>query len=253
LKPGEAEDPFAWAMNILAPFSNRVSVPIVVDGIPVPLAPNLSGEAFPIHGNAFQRPWRVSGLAPDTVCLDLPDGAFGPLRYAARLTYALRAERLEARLVLRNKASVPLPFGGGFHPWFPRDSDTLIAFSATGYWPEDARHLPATRYPVELRRHLSFEQPRPLSDGWINAGFSGWAGTATILQGKHAHSARLAGKGLSTLLLYSPGRAADFFCLEPVSHPVDAYALPGCPGLRILAPGEEMTLGMTLEWNIDDA
>lgn len=253
LKPSQAEDPFAWAMNILAPFSNRVSVPIVVDGLPVPLAPNLSGEAFPIHGDAFQRPWRVSGLAPDAVCLDLPDGAFGPLRYAARLTYALRDEWLEARLVLRNKASVPLPFGGGFHPWFPRDSETRISFSAKEYWPEDARHLPATRYPIEPPPNLSFDQPHPLPDSWINAGFSGWAGTATVLQGKGAHSVRLAGRGLSTLLLYSPGRMADFFCLEPVSHPVDAHALPGCPGLRILAPGEEMTLGMTLEWNIDDA
>jgi aldose 1-epimerase len=43
---------------------------------------------------------------------------------------------------------------------------------------------------------------------------------------------------------YSPSNKADFFCFEPVTHPVDAHNLPGGPtanGLRVLAPREAMT------------
>lgn len=252
LRPGCAADPFAWAMNILAPFSNRVSVPIPVGDTAVPLTPNLAGEPFPIHGDAFQRPWQVVGLAPDSACLELSAGGFGPLLYSARLTYGLHADRLEVRLILRNRAEHVLPFGGGFHPWFPRDAGTRLAFAATAWWPEDARHLPATRHPEPLPPDLCFDALRPLPDGWINAGFAGWSGEALIRQEALGLTLRLGGEGLTTLLLYSPGRQADFFCLEPVSHPVDAIALPGAPGLRFLAHGGEMTLTMRLGWSRDD-
>ena len=50
---------------------------------------------------------------------------------------------------------------------------------------------------------------------------------------------------LGTCILYSPGRAAPFFCLEPVSHPVDAFHLPGAPGLRVLQPGERFAVACT--------
>lgn len=248
LAPGREGDPFAWAMNILAPFSNRVSVPVEVNGEAVRLAPNLPGEAFPIHGDAFRRSWEVEGAAPDTLCLHLPAGAFGPLRYAARLTYRLAPDGFEAALVLRNRADCVLPFGGGFHPWFPRSGATRIAFRAAGWWPEDERHLPRTAAPEPIPALLDYRVPGPLPEGWINAGFDGWTGTAAIRQGPQAVSCTLEARGLATLLLYSPGQSAGFFCLEPVSHPVDAHALAGHPGLRFLRPGETMALGMSLTW-----
>ena len=57
-----------------------------------------------------------------------------------------------------------------------------------------------------------------------------------------------AGPALHTLILFSPDGAADFFCAEPVSHPVDAHNLPGQPGLAVLEPGQTMTVRMRLEW-----
>ncbi len=254
LKPGREADPFAWAMNILAPFANRVSVPVPVGKIAVPLAPNLAGEPFPIHGDAFQRPWQVVDSAPGFLALALPMGGFGPLVYSARLTYALQPDRLEVQLVLRNRAEHVLPFGGGFHPWFPRDAGTRIAFAASGWWPEGQAHLPATKQPQPLPPQLRFDRLRSLPEGWINAGFADWTGKALIRQETTGLTLRLLGEGFSTLHLYSPGQEAQFFCLEPVSHPVDALALPGAPGLRFLAPGESMTLMMRLSWSrgVDD-
>ena len=49
---------------------------------------------------------------------------------------------------------------------------------------------------------------------------------------------------LSTYIVYSPSDKADFFCFEPVTHPVDAHNLPGGPeanGLSILAPQEAVS------------
>ena len=57
---------------------------------------------------------------------------------------------------------------------------------------------------------------------------------------------------LSTYLVYSPSRSADFFCFEPVSHPVDAFNLPGEPtshGLVILEVGERTHAWAT--WTAD--
>jgi aldose 1-epimerase len=51
------------------------------------------------------------------------------------------------------------------------------------------------------------------------------------------------------LVLYTPP-AADFFCVEPVSHVTDAVNLAASgrtdTGLRVLAPGETLRAAMTL-------
>ncbi|MFN4128238.1 MAG: hypothetical protein ACK4GC_00215, partial [Paracoccaceae bacterium] len=151
-----ADGPFALAMNLLAPFSNRISGGFSLSGTTYCMAPNLNGEPFPIHGDAFQREWRVSAQDVASATLTLPDGDFAPFRYCARVTYELTPTSLQVRLGLTNLAAIGLPFGLGFHPWFPRDSDTRLRFHATGYWPEDSRHLPSTTAPVALPALLNF-------------------------------------------------------------------------------------------------
>ena len=37
----------------------------------------------------------------------------------------------------------------------------------------------------------------------------------------------------------------DHFCLEPVSHPIDAFHLPGQAGLQMLKKGESLTLALS--------
>ena len=46
-------------------------------------------------------------------------------------------------------------------------------------------------------------------------------------------------------LLYRPPDQA-FFCLEPVTHPIDCFHLPDRPGLRVLRTGE--SLAMQVQW-----
>jgi len=248
---GNRDDgPFALACNLLLPFSNRISNGgFTFQGLHHPIAPNLPGEGFPIHGDAFQRVW-THHTTPDTAALTLTHGTIGPYDYAARAHYILTAHALTITLSLTNRAAQTLPYGIGLHPWFPRDAATRLQFRATGQWPETALHLPATQTPAPLIPN-PWHHPAPLPDAWINQGFSGWDGHALITQGPAATSLHLTTTGLTTALLYSPSTTADFFCFEPVSHPVDAHNLPGQPGLAPLAQGAGLTATMTLTWDPD--
>ena len=51
---------------------------------------------------------------------------------------------------------------------------------------------------------------------------------------------------LGTCVVHSPGAGADFVCVEPVSHAVDAHQLdPALPKarLRLLEPGQAGSFG----------
>lgn len=250
---GRPEGPFALGLNLLLPFSNRVSRPFSFEGRTHALPANLPGEALPIHGDAFQRVWTIAEAGAeagaDQARLRLEEGAIGPYRYEAEARWRLAPGALDLHLSLVSRAEGALPWGIGFHPWFPRDGGTRLRFHATGWWPEGEGHLPATPAPVALPGGMGWERPAPPPEGWINAGFAGWDGEAEVIQGAGAAlSCRLSAPGLSTLLLYSPGAGAPFLCLEPVSHPVDALNLPGRPGLVRLGPGGRLSAAMRLAW-----
>lgn len=245
---GRPPGPFALAMNLLLPFSNRISRPFHFEGHIHALEPNLEGEPFPIHGDAFQRRWEVVREGPQDATLRLGEGRFGPYRYEAVATYRLGRTSLSVDLHLTSRSETALPFGLGFHPWLPREAGTRVRFRATGCWPQDDRYLPATPAPVPLPPGWRFDPPAPLPRGWINAAFSGWDSVAEVLPPGDAPAVRLSAPGLATLIVYSPSSKAPFLCLEPVSHPVDAHNLRGQPGLVRLAPGGSLSASLTIAW-----
>ena len=246
---GEA-NPFSLASNILTPFSNRISGGgFEFEGRRHRLAPNLTGESCPIHGDGFQKAWTAEIQDEASVRLTLRDGAIGPYRYRAEQAFRLLDTRLRVDLSVTSGAEIALPFGCGFHPWFPRDGETRLSFAADQIWLEDEDHLPAGRLSLAESPEWSFAAPRALPDGWINNGYAGWKGRARIEQGPMFASAVVgASPNLSTAIVYSPDATADFFCFEPTSHPVDAFNLPGRPGLAVLTPGQTMTAWMEIEW-----
>jgi aldose 1-epimerase len=152
---------------------------------------------------------------------------------------------------LTSRSEGPLPFGLGFHPWFPRTTATRLRFAAPGAWPQDDRHLPATQTPQPIPSGWDFSAQSALPPGWINTAFSAWDGEAVLVGDDLI--VRLSALGVDTLIVYSPGDHAPFFCLEPVSHPVDAHNLPGRPGLVTLDPGGRLSASMTLSWAAGNA
>jgi aldose 1-epimerase len=132
-----------------------------------------------------------------------------------------------------------------------RTSGTRLQARATGAWLEDERHLPKGTSPVEVPREWDFSEPAGLPAGWINNAFAGWDGFAEIVWVDRGLGLIIrACPTLSTFILYSPSREAPFFCFEPVSHPVDAFNLPGeatSHGLIVLDPGQQAQVTATFE------
>lgn len=240
---------FDLASNLLVPFSNRISGGgFFFDGTFHPVAPNLNEDPFPIHGDGFQKPWTVQSKTENSVHMDLDQGAIGPYRYSAKVHYQLSGHDLICVLEMTNTGPA-LPFGGGFHPWFPRHQDTMVSFVASEVWLEDRVHLPTTKIPIAGNPDWNFASLRPLPRGLINNAFVGWDGIATIEQPSLGIVVEVkADPALGVAIVYSPDDRADFFCLEPVSHAVDAHNQPGQPGLVHLATGDTLALQMCLTW-----
>lgn len=241
---GAGDDPNRHGCYPLVPWSNRISGGgIEADGRFWPLQPNWPGCPYPIHGDGWQRPWTVADQARDRVRLVLESREQPPFAYRAELTYWLASAGFGMALSVEQHGATPAPFGLGFHPWFPRTPATTLRARAATVWLETADHLPAGSAPVADRPEWDFARGRPLPAAWVNNGFAGWDGKAVIRWPERGLALEIAADpALASYILYSPSAAADFFCFEPVSHPVDAFHLPGRPGLRTLAAGERWSV-----------
>ncbi len=240
--PQGTVNPFALANILLVPWSNRISGGgFRFGGAFHPLEANVSGEAYPIHGNGFSSQWRVKDRDRANATFSLSSGGPGPFYYEAEISYALVDGALTMTLTVVNRAPTSLPYGLGFHPWLPRTADVLLTAQAEDVWLEDQRHLPTERLPIAERPEWDFSTPRHLPEQWINNAFDRWRGRAQIVWPGRGLSLNVdAGPELGVYIVYSPKGDADFFCFEPVSHAVDAHNLPGVANeLVILPPGGE--------------
>ena len=248
---GTSRSPNALGCYFLLPWSNRISSGgFTVGDRFFPLEPNVPGEPFPLHGDAWQKPWTVAEHKSNRLRLTLESASQPPFDYRAEVEYALDGPKLDIRLAAEHRGPPGVPYGLGFHPWLPRTPGVTLEARADEVWLEDESHLPTRRIAVGDRPDWDFSRPRPLPDGWINNGFAGWSGRANIAWLDRGLALDIeATPELATYILFSPGADADFFCFEPVSHAVDAFSLPGGPeahGLRLLQPGERLEAGMRL-------
>ena len=242
---------FALACNIMVPFSNRISGGgFSFQGERHDIAPNCEGERFPIHGDGFQKAWAISTQTENAATLILENGNIGPFKYSAEQIFSLSPDGLRVELNVMNKGSQALPFGGGFHPWFPRDEKTRLDFSANGFWLEETPLIPKTLLPVAETPEWDFKNGRLLPARGIDHAWEGWNGKARLEQGDANVSVNIsASDNMNCVVVYTLGKGGDFVCFEPVSHPVDACNQSGMPGLKILEPGQSMSVWMRLEWD----
>lgn len=241
--PDHTAHPFQLSNILLVPFSGRISGSgFSFGGMFHQIAPNLAGEKLPIHGSGFNAPWQVTAHNGHEVVLSLSGSTIGPFHFDAEARYRLEGLGLRMELSVTNRAGMALPYGIGFHPWFVRDADTGLAAKAKIAWLEGADHLSAGSAVITDRPDMDFAELRRLPEGWLLHWADGWDGLARIEWPLRKLMVEIkASENLGTYVLYSPSGDADFVCFEPVSHPVDAFNLPGGPeahGLRVLADGE---------------
>lgn len=242
--------PIDMASIILTPFSNRISSGAFTWNETIFEIPKtLNGEKLPIHGDGFLKSWDVTNQSENSVALTLECGSIGPFAYSAFQRFDLTPSSLRVGLEITNKGDRSLPFGFGFHPWFPKTAETRLQFEAEGYWENNDQNCSDVFHKTLENHKYNFDKSRHLPKTLINNGFTGWKGSASISQGDGFVTTTLtASTNLSTAIIYCPGSNANFFCFEPVSHPIDAFNLPGYPGLTVLAPGQTETAWMQLDW-----
>jgi aldose 1-epimerase len=220
------ESALECAMPVMLPWVNRISGGgIIVDGELQPISPNVPGERFPIHGNAFKSEWQVLGRSHLSVGLELSSNGPGPYAYDARYDLALDGPALTARIELVNRAADTLPFGIGFHPWFPRTPRTTLEAFATDIWLEDERYIPTRSVSVEDLHGFDFRKASRLPGGWINNSFVGWNGAAKIAWPERHLRLSIRSQHTACYHVYSPNDEAGFFCFETQTQIPDAARL----------------------------
>lgn len=253
MRPGGAGegDPNRLAMYPLVPWSNRIAEGgFEWRGQYYSLAVNLPGEPLPIHGDGWQRAWKVEAQHESELRLSLRSWQQPPFDYRAELTYRLVDDGLAATLAVTHLGDTPAPYGVGLHPWFPRTVDVCLEAAAEGVWEVDAKQLPTVWRRISPGEAWDFARGNALPERKIDNLFTGWSGQATLCWPRRGVALSVISSA-SRYLVFSPGAQADFFCFEPVSHCVDAHHFddPSGHGLVVLASGESHALHFRFQYS----
>ena len=247
-------DRYTLASMPMLPWCNRVSGGgFNHDGVFYPMQLNRAGEPYPIHGDGWLQPWQLSQTAENSCEMTLKSQAFdgNPYTYQATQRFVLLDGGMDQTLEVTHQGYKALPYGLGQHPWFPRSAQTRMTASVQGVWLSGNDPLPTGHSP-----HFPIGwDPRggmKVVDTLVDNVYTGWSGHATIAWPEHQLALSMSvpdlvrrGENDGYCLLYLPP-SGQAFCLEPMTHPVDAFHLPGKPGLQVLQAGESLKLH--IEW-----
>ncbi|MBL8581648.1 MAG: aldose 1-epimerase [Rhizobiaceae bacterium] len=240
----------------LVPFGNRVrGNRFVFGGRVYTLEPNTQWDLHYLHGEGWLSDWQVDEQSVDHLVLSHRHADPGmPYVYAARQEMRLHADGIALSLTVVNEGAETMPFGIGWHPYFPMTPLTTLETGAQRMWSEEPGWLPGKPGPVP--RELDFAEPRPLPGHWVNNAFEAWSGSAVVRWPERRSLVRIEADPLfTTMFLFVSDTAfdasyrRDFFALEPMSHLPDGHNLSDLGGLKPLRPGEALsgTMRLTLE------
>lgn len=241
-------DLYTTACFALVPWSNRITEGgFMHRGLHYPVLQNRAGENYPIHGDGWLQAWQVAAQNQHSITLTLQSEQYDgdPYTYDASQTLTLHEDGLSIALQVTNRGADELPFGLGLHPYFLRNPATRLQARADGVWLCGAdpiptvhtRDLPAT-FDYNQFAAVDFAADGPLIDHC----FTGWDGVARIDYPDRGLRLEMRMDNCSgySLMYRPPG--LDYFCLEPITHPIDAFHMPQRDGLVNLAPGAGMQL-----------
>jgi aldose 1-epimerase len=236
----------------LLPYSNRIAeATLTFAGHVYALTPDPLGERHSIHGNAWYSPWHLLERSDCHMVLGLDHRPVGtaardwPFAFDARQTLELGADGLSITLSITNRDDRPMPAGLGLHPYFRRSAGSTLCFEAAQVWRSGLDKLPKDSIPTPPG--WSFATPRSPSAVELDNCFSGWTGSARITWPEDQVALTMTADPLFTHLVVFTPTGRDFFCVEPTSHANGAFHQPERAeklGLRVLAPGQDLTAGI---------
>lgn len=233
----------------LVPFVNRVrGGRFTFRGREVRLSPNMKGDPSPLHGQGWLSPWEVESASDTRALLRfVHEPGEWPWRYEARQHLRLDPEGLSIVLDCRSLSDEPMPCGLGQHPYFNCGPQSRIDTRVTHAWTIDENVLPVEKVPADGRFDLA---DRAVCGQDLDHGFAGWSGTARLTDPNWPFDVEISSPTARFFQLYSP-EDGGIFVAEPVSHANAALNAPEEEwnelGLRVLEPGDEMSLEMRLD------
>jgi aldose 1-epimerase len=248
---GTPTDALAAASFPLVPFVNRIRAgEFSFRGRTVRLAPNMAGDASPLHGQGWLGNWRVVSAGDDEAVLrfEHPKGEW-PWTYVAEQHFRLTANSLELTLTCTNRSPDPMPCGLGQHPYFHCGPATRIQTEVANVWLIDEHVLPTEMVPAEGRFDLSNTAVCGMN---LDHGFGGWSGTARLSDPAWPIELAMSSGDASFFQLYSPS-SGQIFVAEPVTHANAALNAPENEwpelGMKVLQPEDSMSLTMRIGWS----
>ncbi|WP_277187020.1 aldose 1-epimerase [Caballeronia sp. BR00000012568055] len=240
-EPGPGTDPNLLACYPLLPYSNRIrNGHFHFSGRAIDVPRNREDEPCPLHGDGWLGAWDVEEETATRVRLSLDRSNGKPYSFRASQTYSLEDATLVVTLGIENTGDAAMPFGLGLHPFLMREADTELSAAAGGLWLCGDDWLPVRHVPAPPAWQFGVAYPMPSS--MVNNAFTGWSGRTSVLWPKRRLSLTIAADTDYYVLYAPPGE--DFFCFEPVDHPINAVNLPGggeANGMTVLAPGERLS------------
>jgi aldose 1-epimerase len=241
--------PTALASFPLVPFVNRVrGGAFSFRGRRVTLERNMPPDPSPLHGQGWLHAWEVERLESDHAELVYRHAADEwPWAYEARQTFALDDEGMTLDLACTNLSGEPMPCGLGQHPYFLCTPDTRLDTGVDTVWTIDEHVLPVEQVPAAGRFDL---RDRLVCGQGLDHGFGGWSGRAIISDPQLPFRIIISSPDSNFFQLYSPA-SGGIFVAEPVTHANAAMNAPEEEwaelGMRVLEPGETMSLRMRVD------
>jgi aldose 1-epimerase len=208
----------------------------------------MAGDPSPLHGQGWLSPWTVDAASDRHAELSFRhEAGEWPWNYEARQEFSLDQSGISVGLSCRNTSIEAMPCGLGQHPYFPCGPRTSLDTQVTQAWTIDEKVLPVDEVPAEGRYGLA---DRLVCGQDLDNGFGGWGGEARMSDPDWPYSVRLSSADAHFFQLYSPPQGG-IFVAEPVTHANAALNAPEAEwnalGLRVLKPGEAMSLTMRLD------
>jgi aldose 1-epimerase len=243
---GEA-DRYTLACFPLVPWSNRITQGgFEHNGIGYKLQANREGEPYPIHGDGWLQEWQVIEREHDRILLALTSHAYqgSPYHYRSKQNFRLLPSGLAIDLSITHLGEGSLPYGLGLHPYFVRNAQTRLQMRANGIWLSGADPIPVS-HTNTFPPSWDYNEPAPLEGPLIDNCYTGWDGEAVIDYPDRDLTITMSMEDCNGYSLFYRPPDEHYFCLEPITHPIDAFHVPGRPGLVFLAKGESLTLRAT--------
>lgn len=242
--PDEATDVLQTACFPLLPYANRIDRGrFTFSGRRVDLGPTPGFEPHALHGVGWRAPWRMEADAwSATMTLDHAAGDW-PWAFRAEQSFTLTDDGLVVSLSMTNTGRDPMPAGLGLHPYFVRRPGARLALGGRQVWTTDASLIPIALRPADAVFDWS-GGPALDTAPFVDNAYAGWVGLARLADEAGVVELRAA---TAFVHVYAP-RDEAFVCVEPVTHRPDALNAPASEpsGLVILAPGETLSLAMSL-------